>query len=44
MKDYFEEVFKILDEMTDEDFEKLLIDSGIEKCPMYLKSEVNKNV
>ncbi len=33
MKSYFDEVFEILDNMSDEDFDKLLIESGIENCP-----------
>ena len=33
MKSYFDEVFEILDNMSDEDFDKLLIESGIDNCP-----------
>ena len=33
IKRYFEKVSKDLDELTNEEFEQLLIQSGIKKCP-----------
>lgn len=34
MDKYFDELDKAIEDMTDEEFEELLIKSGIENCPM----------
>ena len=39
MKEYFEETIELLNNLTDEEFDNLLIESGIEKCP--IKSDYN---
>lgn len=32
-KEYFDKVEKFIDNLTDEEFDRLLIKSGIENCP-----------
>ena len=43
IKKYFEEVRQSLEKLTDEEFEQLLIDSGIEKCP-YMDEVIMENL
>lgn len=42
-KDYFDEVFEILDNMSDEEVDELLIKSGIENCP-YEEGKILENL
>lgn len=45
MKTYFEEVFEAFDNMSDEEFDVLILKSGIERCPIQEYKELyNKKV
>lgn len=41
MENYFEEVNMKVDSMTDEEFNNILIKSGLEKCPEYKLEKVS---
>lgn len=42
IKKYFEDASKCLAELTDEEFERLLIKAGIEKCPFEEFTKIDK--
>lgn len=35
MDQYFDDINKLIDNMSNEEFEKLLVEAGIEECPYY---------
>jgi hypothetical protein len=43
VRDYFEDILKAIDKMTDEEFDELLLQSGLERCPIIQNEESEAN-